>query len=504
MGKLLETRKWWDLLNLTGPKFGYFPKPSKTILIVKNPEDLLTAEEIFRGTGVKITTSGERHLGAVIGSHEFRSEYVSGKIQKWIKDVEQLAEIAKDEPQLAYSAYTKALSMRWCFLQRTVPDTKHFFSPLEDVIRDKLIPAIIGKNISDIERKLISLPVRLGGMGIQNPCDTADTEFRNSTVVTQNLTELILKQEKDLSNYNAVEVIALLKRLRTEKEEHFLSQLETLKTVLSEKLKRCVELACEKGAGAWLSALPLQSMGYVLNKQEFRDSIFLRYGWMIPNTPAYCGCKAKNNIDHTLNCKLGGYVTMRHNNIRDLEASLLREVCRDIKVEPELLPIGNVETQSANKADKARLDVSAIGLWSSMERTFLDVRVMHPNSPSYVDKSPDQIYLQHEKEKKKSYNHRIMHVDKGSFTPLIFSTTGGMGPESTMYHKRLAELIARKRGEEYADVVNHIRTRIRFSLLRSILLAIRGERGRRRREKEESSIADLSLNIVPERSTYEV
>ena len=73
-----------------------------------------------------------------------------------------------------------------------------------------------------------------------------------------------------------------------------------------------------------------------------------------------------------------------------------------------------------------------------------------------------------------------------------------------MYHKRLAELIARKRGEEYADVVNHIRTRIRFSLLRSILLAIRGERGRRRREKEESSIADLSLNIVPERSTYEV
>ena len=167
------------------------------------------------------------------------------------------------------------------------------------------------------------------------------------------------------------------------------------------------------------------------------------------------------------------------------------------------MPIGNVETHSANKADKARLDVSAIGLWSSMERNFLDVPVMHPNSPSYADKSPEQIYLQHEKEEKKTYNHRIMHVDKGSFTPLIFSTTGGMGPESTKYHKRLAELIARKRGEEYADVVNHIRTRIRFSLLRSILLAIRGERGRMRKENERP-IADLSLNIVPERSTYEV
>ena len=138
-----------------------------------------------------------------------------------------------------------------------------------------------------------------------------------------------------------------------------------------------------------------------------------------------------------------------------------------------------------------------------MERTFLDVRMMHPNSPSYIDKTPDQIYSQHEKEKKRSYNHRIMHVDKGSFTPLIYSTTGGMGPEATRFHKRLAELISVKRGESYADVVNHIRTKIRFSLLRSILLAIRGERGRRWRDKE-VQLADLSLNLIPERTTYEV
>ena len=266
---------------------------------------------------------------------------VSDKIRKWTKDVEQFAEVAKDEPQLAYSAYTKALSMRWCFLQRTVPDTKTFFAPLEEVIRNKLIPAIIGRNITDIERKLISLPVRLGGMGIQNPCDTADTEFRNSTQVTQNLTKLIMDQETDLSNYDELEVTSLLKRIRTEKEENFILQLENLNTVLSDKVRRCVELAGEKGAGAWLSALPLQSLGYVLNKQEFRDSIYLRYGWMIPNTPAYCGCKSKNDINHTLNCKLGGYVTMRHNNIRDLEASLLREVCKDVKVKP--VPIRQIK-----------------------------------------------------------------------------------------------------------------------------------------------------------------
>ena len=112
-----------------------------------------------------------------------------------------------------------------------------------------------------------------------------------------------------------------------------------------------------------------------------------------------------------------------------------------------------------------------------MERTFLDVRVFHPNSSSYLNSSPEQLYLQHEREKKRVYNDRVLQVEKGSFSPLIFSTTGGMGPEATRYHKRVVELISSKRGEKYSDVVNHIRTRIRFSLLKSVLIAVRGERG---------------------------
>lgn len=124
-------------------------------------------------------------------------------------------------------------------------------------------------------------------------------------------------------------------------------------------------------------------------------------------------------------------------------------------------------------------------------------------APSYVDKTPEQLYTAQENEKKKAYNHRIMHVDKGSFTPLIFSTTGGMGPEATKFHKRLAELIADKRQEKYSDVVNHIRTRLRFSLLKSILVALHGERGKRNKGNE-APISDLSLNLIPERSSYEI
>ena len=501
-GKLTEIRNWWNILNATGPKFGYQPNAKKTILIVKNEENFQLAKEIFKDTEVEITLSGERHLGAVIGSKKFREEYITKKVCTWIEDVKLLADIAKDEPQLAYSAYTKALCMRWCFVQRTIPDTSSFFVPLELVIREILIPAIVGRNVSDIERKLISLPVRMGGLGIQNPVNTADVEFHNSAVVTKNLTDLIEKQEQDLVNYNLDQVKQDILRIKTEKEEMLLGQLEEVKGLVDSKLKRSIELACEKSAGAWLSALPLQSMGYVLNKQEFRDGLCLRYGWKIPNTPSFCACKTKNSVDHTLNCKRGGYVTMRHNNIRDFEASLLREICKDVKVEPMLLPVGETTTRSSNLAEKARLDVSAVGVWSSMERTFLDVRVVHLNSPSYINQTPEQTYQQHEREKKRNYNDRILQVEKGSFSPLIFSTTGGMGPECTRFHKRVAELLSAKRGESYPHVMNFIRTRIRFSLLRSTLVAIRGERGRGNRSGV--PISELSLNLVPERSSYEV
>ena len=85
-----------------------------------------------------------------------------------------------------------------------------------------------------------------------------------------------------------------------------------------------------------------------------------------------------------------------------------------------------------------------------------------------------------EKEKKRGYLERVIQVEKGSFTPMIFSTFGGMGKEAKRHHKRIAELIAEKKNERYAEVMNHLRTRLRFSLLKSILVAVRGVREKMR------------------------
>jgi len=36
VGSLAGTRKWWEYLKAKEPDFGYYPKPAKTILIIKH------------------------------------------------------------------------------------------------------------------------------------------------------------------------------------------------------------------------------------------------------------------------------------------------------------------------------------------------------------------------------------------------------------------------------------------------------------------------------------
>ena len=280
---------------------------------------------------------------------------------------------------------------------------------------------------------------------------------------------------------------------------------ENICKLLPEDQIKYLESATEKGASSWLAVLPLKNLGYSLNKQEFQDAVRLRYGWTIPDMPKHCGCGKKNSVDHSLNCHLGGYIHLRHNNIRDTEAKIMKEVAFDVKIEPGLAKVSKnvVLAPGTNTEDNARSDVSARGIFSSHEVTYFDVRISNPNAPSYKKLSLMDVYKRNEQEKMRAYGNRILQVEKGSFVPLVYTTTGGMGPQCVRTHKRIAELVADRKNEKYADVINHIRTRLRFSLLKSILIAIRGARGKGSRSWKEDSLSNISFNLVPYFKTYE-
>ena len=170
-------RLWWKELADRGPSFGYNPNASKTYLIVK-PDHVELAKTQFADTDVAITTYGKRHLGAALGSKTFTEEYVHNKVQKWTTDIINLAGVATTQPHAAYAAYIHGLSNHWLYLLRTVPDISDLLQPLEFAIHQHLIPALTGRPpCSSIERALLTLPTRLGGLGIRNPSAMSSESF---------------------------------------------------------------------------------------------------------------------------------------------------------------------------------------------------------------------------------------------------------------------------------------------------------------------------------------
>ena len=224
LGMLEKLRVYWEQLKTIGPLYGYYPEPSKTVLLVKTSDLLEKAKVLFKGEGVKIKTEGERHLGAVLGTKEFKETYVNAKVDLWVQDVLKLAGIAKEEPQAALSAFNIGLSQRWKYIQRTVADIGHLFQPLEDSIRNELIPALIGRGVSDQERKLFALPYRFGGLGILVPTESAKWEYSASKKITSDLSNLIYHQNMDLSLLDKAKMKERKLEMKNKREEGFKKQ----------------------------------------------------------------------------------------------------------------------------------------------------------------------------------------------------------------------------------------------------------------------------------------
>ena len=57
----------------------------------------------------------------------------------------------------------------------------------------------------------------------------------------------------------------------------------------------------------------------------------------------------------------------------------------------------------------------------------------------------------HTNEKKTEYLPRVLQVEKATFTPAVFSTSGGIGKEADKLIRRMAERMSAKRGETYSS-----------------------------------------------------
>ena len=157
------------------------------------------ARDLFSDTNVHITTTGCPYLGAPLGSDQYVTEFIQSNIDTWKSIVFTLSEIASCQPHVAYSAFICGISHLWEFLCRTTLNIAHLLEPLEQIICAKFIPALTGCDPpSPIERRLLSLPARLGGLNIISP-PSLSREHDASLLITAPLTSLIVDQSSQFS-----------------------------------------------------------------------------------------------------------------------------------------------------------------------------------------------------------------------------------------------------------------------------------------------------------------
>ena len=156
----------------------------------------------------------------------------------------------------------------------------------------------------------------------------APVYYRDHWMITKGLVDVIKKQHKphcEPIESNEKPARAFIMEEKKKREE---AKVNCLLEHLTPQKLRVYDTMREKGAYYWLTALPLQDHGFYLDKLKFWDSLRLRFGIDPARLPNKCVCDQDYTVEHALNWSGGGFISTRHNDVRDFTAELLSEECK--------------------------------------------------------------------------------------------------------------------------------------------------------------------------------
>ena len=114
---------------------------------------------------------------AVIRSTAYKQDYINEKLDFCIKEIQLLHDIGKTKPQSALSCFIGRYKLKLNYCVRTIPNIENLLKILEYVKTKQLIPSITGGiKCSNVERRILSLPPRIKGLGI--PVFSKITKFK--------------------------------------------------------------------------------------------------------------------------------------------------------------------------------------------------------------------------------------------------------------------------------------------------------------------------------------
>ena len=247
--------------------------------------------------------------------------------------MEPLTEISKSQPHAAYVAFTKGFKSKFTYYLRTIESFEEYVDPIEEVIHTSFLPSLFGRAepLPEELKELVNLSTVQGGIGISGLTRESSEQVNALLDITAPHVNFMVTQS---STIPARELMEERKReINAQRRATAKSRIDRIGESLSPDLLQAVQQTRDKGASSWLNAIPIEEHGLPLNKQEFRDSLCLRYNLLLPNLPSYCACGEIFTVNHALSCKKGGFIAQRHDTIRDLLTSHLSKVCKNVETE---------------------------------------------------------------------------------------------------------------------------------------------------------------------------
>uniref|UniRef100_A0A8D8ZUA8 Uncharacterized protein n=2 Tax=Cacopsylla melanoneura TaxID=428564 RepID=A0A8D8ZUA8_9HEMI len=372
--------------------------------------------------------------------------------------------------QLAYFLLKNCLGIpKLLYTLRTVPTflCQDKLCDMDSILHLSL-KAILNLNLSDLQWKQASLPVKQGGIGIRSFSDLSLPTFLSSCSGVMPLVSTILNKPVDNVVLNSwTQGVQMWEMKYQEMPEEKTQQRQWDAIILKLKIEQEVvfedpvdvarmKALQNKESGAWLNVYPSKNIGTLLNDQSFQICIGQRLGC---NICRKFTCKCGRTVDekglHPLSCEKSSGRYFRHAEVNNI----LKRALGSIDIPAQLEPTG------LDRNDGKRPDGATIVPWRMGQSLVWDFTCADTLAPSYINKTCRNAGAAAEIAVQKKHTKYSAIKSRGiGFVVMAVETMGVWCKEGKDWIREIGKRLIEKTGDPRS--MNHLREKISLTIQR--------------------------------------
>ena len=474
IGSLDSLRQAYDVVAVEGLKIGLELSPSKSL--VWNALPALDDDPLQRAVP-RAPSDGFVLLGTPMGNANFSNETLGRRISKIEEAMRKLPDL--NDSHVEFTLLRSCLGLpKFNFCLRTCKprELAASFESFDGLLRHSLC-ALLGSQVDEMQWMQASLPVSMGGLGLQNASPHSAGAYLVSLAHALPIIESIfpsafnrLRHADSLDMLNArvspssaFSFDDLKSKPQIQVTHAVDLRIQELTLALASSPRDKARLGCVSLAhsGDWLNGLPSFAFNLHMPGAEFRTAVRYRLGVPIYQEDGKCpACDADSDSfgDHAIACGYQGERNSRHNILRDD----IFNTAKAAGLSPTKEERGIIDEDESRPADVK------IPMWIRGKDVAYDVTVCSPLSASYVQRSAREashtLDTSFESKHRKHGDHcRRKNV---VFCPLPVQTLGSWHPEAAAELRRIGESLAKRSPGDDKTVVRHFFQRLGIILQR--------------------------------------